>query len=611
MSELVFDTTISWNFDTLLNIAFLILIARLGGRFLRTGGLVMLREMELPPDRQCGPEPQASARRMLRCTPVTAAGTGRVFLQGGLERSPCVSPRPVTSASPPGPSIARWSAPPTHCNPTDGGASWLFQTEQGSRGQAVNPMGLRRVCPVRHPKGMSSATRLGPVLTGAVVLTLLAATAGQAAGLPVGGLNPAHRMYPASGLGRPMPQAAVQDPLTGQFNCQKPHNPNGNYHCYGPAQIRAAYAIEPLLDSGLNGVGVTIVIIDAFQNPTMASDLARFDSTFGLPAPPSFRTLAPYGLTPFDPTNSDQVGWSGEIALDVEWAHAIAPRAGIVLTLSPSDNDPDIVATERYVVQHAVGNVVSMSYGEAEQCMDSGLQQQQHALFEAGTSKGITFVAGSGDEGAAQFNSAVTGGPPCVGGGAYIKAVSTPASDPFVTSVGGTDLHADLKTGKYQHESVWNEGVSGGASGGGFSSLYSRPSYQSGIHHAGSMRGVPDVALTASFAHGVIVTWGSSGSSGEFWVFFGTSVATPQWAALIAIADQEAGHGLGNVNAALYGVPPWPDSHSDFHDITDGNNNFGSIKGYASGPGWDAATGLGSPIADLLVPAVAGAVTPG
>jgi subtilase family serine protease len=455
------------------------------------------------------------------------------------------------------------------------------------------------------PKGKRSAPRFGPVLTGAVALTLLAATAGQASGLLGRGLHPGHRMFPEVGLERPTPQVAVQDPLTRQFNCQKPHNPNGNYHCYGPAQIRTAYGIEPLLDSGLDGAGVTIVIIDAFQNPTMASDLVRFDSTFGLTAPPSFRTLAPYGLTPFDPTNSNQVGWAGEIALDVEWAHAIAPRAGIILTLSPSDNDPDIVATERYVVQYAIGNVVSMSYGEAEQCMDSGLQEQQHALFRAGTSKGITFLAGSGDVGAAQFNSAVAGGPPCVGGGAYIKAVSTPASDPLVTGVGGTDLRADLKTGKYEHESVWNEGVNGGVSGGGFSSVYSRPSYQSGIHGAGSMRGVPDVALTASFAHGVVVAWGSSGSSGEFWVFSGTSVATPQWAALIAIADQEAGHGLGNVNTALYSAPQWPDSHSDFHDITDGNNTFANIKGYAARPGWDAASGLGSPIADLLVPAVA------
>src|SRR5205085_3506706 len=160
--------------------------------------------------------------------------------------------------------------------------------------------------------------------------------------------------------------------------------------------------------------------------------------------------------------------------------------------LAPSDTDPDQIKTERFVVEHHIGSVVSMSFGEAEVCMASHLQREQHAVLRAATSHGITLLAASGDLGASN------GAPPWpCSGASLIKAVSTPGSDPNVTGVGGTDLVANLKTGRYRRESVWNEGIDGGAGGGGFSSLYSRPSYQARAVRR-SRRGLPDVVYSAS-----------------------------------------------------------------------------------------------------------------
>ena len=183
--------------------------------------------------------------------------------------------------------------------------------------------------------------------------------------------------------------------------------------------------------------------------------------------------------------------------------------------------------------------------------------------------------------------------------------MSIPASDPDVTSVGGTDLHADLTTGAYRNESVWNE-PNNGVGGGGFSSLYSRPVFQNGVAGVGSMRGVPDVTYSASVGNGVVVAWGSSGFPGEFWIFSGTSAGSPQWAAIGAIADQSTQRDLGNINPALYALQVQAGKGATgFHDITAGNNDFPPISGYSAGQGWDAASGLGSPIATVLVAALA------
>ena len=375
-----------------------------------------------------------------------------------------------------------------------------------------------------------------------------------------------------------------------------------------------AYNVTPLLKQGKDGTGRTIVIIDAYGSPTMASDLKDFDAAMGLPDP-SFNVITPAGSPPpFDGTDDNQLGWSIETTLDVEWAHAIAPGAKIVLAVAKSNDDTDIFNVQKYVVDHNVGSVISQSFGEAEQCMDPDLLAQSHAVFTEAKNRGITVFASSGDSGAAQ--------PACTGDGAVLSA-STPASDPNVTGVGGTTLLADATTGAYQQETAWTEPVFGcnppavdvsdvNCSGGGFSSIFKRPGYQSGSQK-NAARGVPDVSYNAGSDGGVLirsatlnVAIGLPADDQTFFIVGGTSAGTPQWAGLAAIADQMAHQRLGSINRALYGV-----SHNkklyatSMHDITVGNNDVAEVGGgYDTAKGWDPVTGLGTPNAAQLLPAL-------
>jgi subtilase family serine protease len=381
----------------------------------------------------------------------------------------------------------------------------------------------------------------------------------------------------------------------GAFSCQEP---GAEYQCYGPSQVRTAYGFRHLLNEGKDGAGRTIVIIDGSQDPTLTSDLGNFDSAFGLPAPPSFEIVAPFGITPWDPEAEPvQIIASAEIALDVEWSHAIAPGAKIVLALAPTNSSSDFAATERYVIEHNLGDVMSMSFGETEGCETPAVQEEEHNDFQAAVENGTTLVASTGDTGAAEYNCEETGFLPTPG-------VSTPSTDPNVTAVGGTTLIASLRSGRYESESVWNESAEpegGGAGKGGFSSLYAPPGFQQGIPGITTQRGVPDASYNASVHHGVVVVWGSSGEENEDWVFGGTSAGAPQWAGLVAIADQAAGRRLGNINPTLYAIAKGKRYARSFHDITVGNNDFPPVTGYAATPGWDAASGWGTPRASKLV----------
>lgn len=446
-----------------------------------------------------------------------------------------------------------------------------------------------------------------------VTLILTVAGAALAALLGASGTSTARHgtMAPAGGLATLY--KAVGQPLAGsagtvRFSCQTTV-PAG---CYGPDQIRRAYGIQPLLEHGLNGSGRTIAIIDAYGSATIGADLAQFDSVWGLPAPPSFQVVAPFGVDATDPGTAD--GWAGEVSLDVEWAHVVAPNANIVLVVAKSSSDPDILDATQWVSDHNAGDVLSQSYGEAEQCMDPNDITRQHTLFAKMSSQGITLLASSGDQGAGQFTC---------DGSAYFKAVSTPASDPYVTGVGGTSLVADGTSGQYKSESAWNESDIFGdaaAGGGGVSILYSRPNFQAGIEPgpgvppsrpaAPKMRTVPDVSYNAGVFTGVIVV-----KSGGYYRFGGTSAGSPQWAGIVAIADQLEHSRIGQMNPGLYrvgrGQTPF------FRDVKSGDNSipdltpyqgdsFGTpIAGYKAAPGYDLVTGLGTPVALTLVPYLA------
>jgi subtilase family serine protease len=387
----------------------------------------------------------------------------------------------------------------------------------------------------------------------------------------------------------------------GLFLCQTPAY---MVHCYGPKQYQKAYAIEPLLDQGLNGQGSTIVIIDAYQSPTVRKDLNTFSTTFNLPKA-DLKIIAPDGLPAWNVNDANMAGWGEEISLDVQWSHAVAPKAKIVLVEAKSNQDIDLLHVTQYAINNNLGDVISQSFGEAESCVDPAILKAEHEAFEKASDKHITVLASAGDSGSAQ---------PTCDGTSDILSASSPASDPLVTAVGGTQLFADLKTGKYIGETVWNENATGfGAGGGGYSTLYRRPGYQNKIGDAKG-RGLPDVVADAAVDGGVLVavSYLPSGKEGGPWhIFGGTSASSPEWAGLVAIGDQLGGHRLGLINEAIYKIGSSKDYHEAFHDITIGNNSFVgadasgkplSIPGYNAASGWDAASGWGSPKAATLLP---------
>lgn len=403
-----------------------------------------------------------------------------------------------------------------------------------------------------------------------------------------------HMMAPASSSTAQSEYFGELEPMGSVlFGCQKTVPAT----CFGPAQLRAAYGIQPLLDRNVTGAGRTIVIVDGFQSPTIEPDLARFDALWGLSAPPSFRQFAPDGLTPFNGHDPEQFSWSLEISIDVEMAHAMAPGAAIVLVLARSGSDVDLLRATRYAVEHNLGDVITQAFGEAELCAARGVIGKQHAVFAEAAERGITVVAASGDQGATQHN--------CDAPGFLSKrAVSTPASDPLVTSVGGTTLVADGSTGLYGSETAWND--LHGASGGGFSTAFHSPGFQAPFDiHGREGRGVPDVAYNAGSAsiigYSAVPIPGPPGLA----KIGGSSAGAAQWAGIVALADQSAGRRLGPINQALYHVAKGHAGGTAFHDITTGNNSFNGVAGFDAAPGWDAVTGLGSPNAAVLVPALA------
>ena len=426
----------------------------------------------------------------------------------------------------------------------------------------------------------------------AIAAVIAAATAGAGHRVAAG-----HVMTPDTlrtpSIGQAIQQVAAPTG-TVRFTCQLT-TPAG---CYGPDQMRAAYGTQALLSAGFDGTGRTITIIDAYGSPTLAPDVATFDSVWGLPAA-NVTVTAPFGIDPTTPANA--TGWAEETSLDVQWAHAIAPGANIALVVAKSNNDSDILDATQYAIDHNVGDVISQSFGEGETCMATSDVNRQHHLFQQAVLRGMTLFASSGDQGAGQPN--------CDGSQGYFKSVSTPASDPNVTGVGGTTLHADGITGAYQSESTWNESAIFGdavSGGGGVSVLYHLPLYQLLAVHGSRMREVPDVSYNAAVFNGVIVVF-----QGRFFRFGGTSAGSPQWAAIISIVDQIAHHRMGNINAGLYLLAKLPGSANPFHDIADGSDNSvpdgngGTITGFTAVPGYDIATGLGTPNIGVYAPLLA------
>ncbi|MGI9006399.1 MAG: S53 family peptidase, partial [Streptosporangiaceae bacterium] len=380
--------------------------------------------------------------------------------------------------------------------------------------------------------------------------------------------------------------------------------PSGGYTA---AQIRGAYDLGPLTKAGINGTGESIVIVDSFGSPTIRHDLGVFDRQFGLPAPRALTVIHPAGPIPAYRPTPNRISWAYETTLDVEWAHAMAPRARIVLAETPvSENEgrsgfPQIETAEKYVLAHRLGGVISQSFGATEETFPKGsIRRLRGAYLEAASSSHkVTVLSASGDAGATDFHNDLRT--------YYTKPVTSwPASDPLVTAVGGTDVR--LKSGGQRSgpDQVWNDPGSPAASGGGKSVIFGRPAYQGkDAAITGAHRGVPDISMSASCSHPVDIYQSFSGRGWQ--VICGTSEATPMFAGVIALADQAAGHWLGAINPDLYKLAAA--GRSGIVDVTKGNNTVSfrqhgtsyTVRGWKAGPGYDLASGLGTVNASVFV----------
>jgi subtilase family serine protease len=315
-----------------------------------------------------------------------------------------------------------------------------------------------------------------------------------------------------------------------------------------PYQVRHAYGFDQILN---RGAGQKIAIVDAFDDPNIASDLATFKSQFGMqPTDCNFQKIYASGSKP-----KTDAGWSLEIALDVEWACAIAPEAKIILVEAASNSYVNLFqAVDVAVAQGA--SAISMSWGGGES--SSEVSYDGHFV-----QPNVIFTASSGDSG---------------------YGIEYPAASPYVLAVGGTTL-ALGSNASYSSERAWS------GSGGGISAYEPRPTWQSAANPVNS-RGVPDVAYNGDPASGFSVysTVRLQGQMGWFKVG-GTSAGAPQWAAFIAIVNSGRTTPLSGP-AAIYSA--WAPSSPNFHDITSGTNgSCGALC--TAGPGYDYVTGMGSP----------------
>jgi subtilase family serine protease len=463
---------------------------------------------------------------------------------------------------------------------------------------------------------------LGTGMCAAVLLLSgLSATSIGVAGSSAGGLTSSlgrsvlgPRFRPPPGVGH----VPSLDPPTEEQCEATMHVP-----CYGPTQLEAAYDERPLFARGVTGAGTTIVIVDSFGAPTIASNLATFDDSFGLRPPPSFRIIQPVGPVTFNPTTTTMLGWAGETTLDVEYSHAIAPGANILLVETPTSETegvtgfPTIVAAENYVIDHHLGDVISQSFGTAEEDFASPttLLALRSAYVNA-QAQGVTVLAAAGDTGAS--TTTVTGK------NFTYPVVGWPASDPLVTAVGGTQLDLKPTGARVRPDQVWNDTydplVVGPqpvpfATGGGVSSVFSRPSYQDGEEAVvGSQRGIPDISMSAACSAPVLTYGSIDGRDAGWTVVCGTSEASPLFAGIVALADQEAHHSLGFINPALYAMSAA--GAPGIVDVTKGNNSVSfyqtgvlhNVTGYAAHRGYNLACGVGTVNAALFVPELVRAV---
>jgi subtilase family serine protease len=411
-------------------------------------------------------------------------------------------------------------------------------------------------------------------------------------------------------------------PAAGPYACVDPdgHPRSTAFHCYTPKDIYAAYGVAALHAEGTTGKGQTIVIVDSYGSPTAQADLDRFSDAFGLPRT-TIQFIYPNGTPPFNNSvNGSPANWAFETSLDLQWAHAIAPDAHLVLVAAnPAETEgvqgfPSIFLGEQMAIKQFPGAVMSQSFAVTEQSFQSAASVQVglfDQVYQQAQANHVTVLGSSGDSGTANIDKQ---------GRLYpFPTVNWPSSDPLVTSAGGTwlqygwtwnpssptDTSFSLTPGS-RTEAVWNEPFIQAATGGGRSVLFASPNFQAGISQSllQGARGLPDLSWNAAVNGGVLVYTSFPGTRVGWHIIGGTSAASPQLAALIALTNQlaEANHKahVGYLNPLLYTLPA-----SDFTDIVPqtfsavtlaDNSDFGlGVAGMAVTTGYDLTTGRGSP----------------
>jgi len=459
---------------------------------------------------------------------------------------------------------------------------------------------------------MKACLRFGRLFPLLLIVAAWFLLADCAAGATPGASTPLQRrsVAIAARLRSAIAARAGKSTSPGQLLQQCPPEVRGT--CFTPAQVRAAYGVDQLAAQGIDGTGQSVVVIVSFGSPTVQQDVAAFDRATGLPDAqvdeeyPLGQDFSNAGGCP----GNDRQGWAEETTLDVEWIHAIAPGARIIVLASPvSETEgvtgmPEFLALERYARDNALGSIISQSWGTSEDLLadDAGaaLRARFDAFYADATQSDLTIFSASGDSG-------LLGDTPDCGVSSSVSA-GWPATEPDVTSVGGTVLSLN-PDGSYGSERVLQS--AGLAGGSGISAFYAEPQAQSLLPDAvqqqlQGMRGEPDVSAVGA---GLLVYASGSDAQGPSpRAIGGTSASTPIWAGIAALAAQAAGGPLGNINPALYAIGA---SGRCFHDVTAGANTFHGNSGEAAGPGWDLATGWGSPDASCLVPMLAAMVTGG
>lgn len=390
----------------------------------------------------------------------------------------------------------------------------------------------------------------------------------------------------------PLPTSSTEDVCPGSLAKYK--------GCFAPRPFRLAYGVEALSQKGYTGKGQTIIDIVSFGSPTLKQDMAVYDKQFGLP-PVDLEIISPLtDVKEYDPRN-DKSGWAAETTLDVQVIHAIAPEAKIIVLTSPvaeiegTIGLPEFRRLQQYVIDNNLGKIVSQSWGVSELTLQDKEGQDElkkwNDFYQKAASQGMTYLSSSGDGGATDYEDLMATKL------ASVQTTSFPADSPWVTAVGGTTL---IRNGQSVTEHAWN------GSGGGFSRFYSTPTYQKGLSadiqkQLNNRRGVPDVSGSADPGAGLPIYF-----DGQWTIIGGTSASAPLWAGITALGNQMAGKPLGFLNPALYQIAAGSTYADNFRDITvgDNTNHAANVKGYPAVKGWDPVTGLGSPNAEKLLPAL-------